>query len=146
MERISRMLLSWWQSRAARQTKSSRSSRRPVEALGGLLAALLWLVPVSAHGQETSSSADPPADNPGRADPTPSAPWHLFQGLQACTTWLPGGGRDGLGVTEAELSMVFGVPLPGDWAPIKITPDFVARLWDGPDSAVGGRPDLPPQV
>jgi len=106
-----------------------------------LLALLLW------YGSGPTRGEPPPAPAEAAPEPAPADAWHFFQGLQATYTWLPRSGRDGLGVSEAELSTVFGVALPGGGAPLKITPAFAARLWDGPDSSAGfARPDLPPRI
>lgn len=77
----------------------------------------------------------------------PAKDWNLFPAVQSSLTWLPAAQEDGLGVTELDVNATFTVPVFGDLAPLKITPGFVARSWEGPTTEiVPGRPDLPPQV
>ena len=96
-------------------------------------AALLWFAPVLATAQDAPS----PGDLTAEKAPVPET-WHLFGSGHASYTWLPQGGRDGLGVTELDLTATCNVPLPGDCDSLRITPGFVLRSWNGPDSAAVG--------
>ena len=70
-------------------------------------------------------------------DPRPG----VFQKIYLDTTWLARFGNGGFGMTDLELSPVFGLPLPTRQWPLVITPGFAVHYLDGPSGA-----DLPPQV
>jgi hypothetical protein len=95
--------------------------------------------PAGEFASQFASAAEHTAD--------PTVPLPLVEAIRFDATWLPDLGKQGLGVTELELGTTLLVPCLGDAAPLRFTPGFATRLWDGPSSSAGvGRPDMPPQT
>jgi len=85
------------------------------------------LVPATAA---SAVAPRPPGSKPG-----------VFQQIMYTTTWLPGGGVNGLGITDLWLQATFGFPLPTPDAPLLVTPSFEVQFLDGPTAS-----DLPPRL
>ncbi|MEI8374644.1 MAG: hypothetical protein WCJ35_17600 [Planctomycetota bacterium] len=64
-----------------------------------------------------------------------------FQKLSFVNTYLPRMGSNGLGLYDAELTSVWGVPFPNQDAPLVITPGIATHWLDGPSSL-----DIPAQL
>jgi hypothetical protein len=95
--------------------------------------------PAGEFASQIASAAEHAADR--------TVPLPLVEAIRFDAAWLPDLGKHGLGVTEMELSTTLLVPCFGDAAPLRLTPGFATRLWDGPDSSTGaGRPDMPPET
>ena len=76
-----------------------------------------------------------------------SQPTRFLQLIEFDNTWLAGGGAQGLGVNDDELSATFAIPLFAAWSPFLVTPGFAFHFWDGPNSAnFAGMPDMPPRT
>ncbi|MEX0937953.1 MAG: DUF6268 family outer membrane beta-barrel protein [Pirellulales bacterium] len=82
----------------------------------------------------------PPSSSPAGRD-------GVFQHVDFAGTWLAGSGPGELGMSDLELSALFGFPFPARESPLLVTPRFGIHYFDGPVSS--GSPssaDLPPQV
>jgi hypothetical protein len=64
-----------------------------------------------------------------------------FQKLSFVGAWMPGGGDEGLGISDLETFAVFGLPCPTIEAPLLVTPYFAVHYLDGPVA-----PDLPARL
>jgi hypothetical protein len=127
----------------------------------GLLALLLVLAAAPARGQAPPGPPATPPDAtpfPAAPDGVPPAPPDLppppdgpapphqdfFQQLKLDYTFLPALSRNGLQMSDVEMSATFALPVVKEWAPLLLTPDLAAHAWDGPDPAqVPAAPDLP---
>ena len=58
----------------------------------------------------------------------------MFQKLNFNTLWVPGSGSDSLGMTELDISAMFGLPLPTKESPLLITPKFSTTFLDSPSA------------
>jgi hypothetical protein len=54
---------------------------------------------------------------------------HWLQQAKFDTTYLPGGGNDGLEITDLELRGTFAIPCADGWAPLLVAPDFATHFW-----------------
>jgi len=108
-------------------------------------------VPLNSTGPEqvslasyTSTLDEPLVPLAGSSAATPRPPGSkpgVFQQVMFTSTWMPGGGANGLGITDLWLQSTFGFPLPTPDSPLLLTPSFEAQFLDGPTS-----PDLPPRL
>ncbi len=64
-----------------------------------------------------------------------------FQKLSFINTYLPRKGGGGYGTEDAEITSVWGLPLPSKDSPLVITPGFATHWVDGPDQR-----DIPAQL
>ena len=68
-------------------------------------------------------------DNGGPSNQKPG----MFQKWTSRVTYIPGGGgADGLGITDLETWVVFGLPFPTRDTPLLITPGYAHRILDVP--------------
>ncbi len=70
----------------------------------------------------------------------PAPPESILQSVYFTGTWLPAAGGD-LGMSDLELGVTLGFPLPTRESPLLISPYFATHFLDGPAS-----PDLPARV
>jgi hypothetical protein len=70
----------------------------------------------------------------------------IFQRIDFAGTWLAGSGPGELGMSDLELSALFGFPFPVRESPLLVTPRFAIHYFDGPVSGSPSSADLPPQV
>ena len=74
------------------------------------------------------------------------APLRFLQEARLRGAWLApfGGNSSKLGVTVAEVSATFAIPVMYNQAPILITPGAAGNWWNGPVSQAPDYADLPP--
>lgn len=92
--------------------------------------------------------AFPTPDVSPNVSPSGLRPWFppggrqtFFQKAKFTADYLPRFGDDGLGMTDAELDVVFALPFLTVETPLLITPFYIARFLDGPVT-----PDVPPRL
>jgi hypothetical protein len=83
----------------------------------------------TAPQQKTNSLVPPGARN------------GVFQKLKFTGAWLPRLEDDSLGMTDAQMDIVFGLPFFTRENPLVITPTYAAHFLDGPNA-----PDVPPRL
>jgi hypothetical protein len=91
----------------------------------------------------------PDVQIPTAGQPTSGrAPWFpgggrngVFQKIELTADYLPRFEDDSLGMTDAQLDVVFGLPLITRETPLLITPFYGIHFLDGPDT-----PDVPPRL
>jgi hypothetical protein len=54
----------------------------------------------------------------------------VFQKLNCSALWIPEGGKNGLGLTQSDISLIFALPLPTKKSPLIITPSFGYKRFD----------------
>jgi hypothetical protein len=89
----------------------------------------------------------PPSVSPN-VSPNGMRPWFppggrqtFFQKVKLTGDYLPRFGDDGLGITDAQLDVVFALPFLTVETPLLITPFYAVHFLDGPVS-----PDVPPRL
>lgn len=111
-----------------------------------------WVVqPTTPPANVPMVTAPPPGDvafpQPG-VSPSGMRPWFppggrqtFFQKVKLTGDYLPRFGDDGLGITDAQLDVVFALPFMTVETPLLITPFYAVHFLDGPTT-----PDVPPRL
>lgn len=87
-----------------------------------------------APGEPWLDQQQPSTTTPGQRE-------GIFQKVIGQATWLPAPTSGDLGMTDLEISAVFGFPLPTRESPLLVTPAFAVRYLDGPATS-----ELPPRL
>ncbi|CAN5878714.1 hypothetical protein BH23PLA1_BH23PLA1_24990 [soil metagenome] len=116
-----------------------------------------WFLPGGGGSGPRLGISDEVGPSPPTSEPNPfasaiPADSRFLQDVKVAYTFLPGGGADGFGNNDFELSFTRAL----SWtffseAPLLVTPGFGLRLWEGPRSDrtvdwFGQTLDLPPRV
>jgi len=105
------------------------------------------LLPMSGPYSQTVAPPDVQIATAGQ--PTSGrAPWFpaggrngVFQKVELVADYLPRFSDDSLGMTDAQIDVVFGLPLITRETPLLITPFYGVHFLDGPET-----PDVPPRL